>query len=217
MKLDIKGDFVPACLVQLDKGEEIYSEAGLLVYSDPTINFQIRAMNQGGLSGILKRTLVGGLPYHMHVYTGPGYAAFSRFTPGEVRSIELAEGQTVDIAEHSLLLATNTVKYDTFYVRGTGRIGRTLGFWMDRLTGPGTVVFHGHGNILTFKINAGETTDIDHGSLLLKDASVNVKAFNQQLGSGLTGHALSFEALHVDGNGQLLLQTLDPSRLVSRD
>jgi uncharacterized protein (AIM24 family) len=212
VQIDIKGDFIPAALVQLAPGEEIYCEGGLLVYSDPSIGFQIRWLTQGGVGQAIKRTLFGGVPFHMHAYAGPGSAAFSRSRPGEVRQITLTAGQTVDIAEHSLLLATNTVQYDTYYIAGTGRIGRMIGFWMDRLTGPGTVVYQGHGNILTFNLKQAESMDIDHGALLLKDPSVTVRAYNQALGSGLTGHALSFEALHVEGPGQLMIQTLDPTR-----
>lgn len=212
MKIDVKGEFVPIALTQLDPGEEIYCEGGLMVYSDPSIRFQYRWMTQGGLGKAIRRSLLGGLPFHMHVYNGPGYVAFSRLSPGEMRVLELAPGQVVDIAEHSLLLATRSVVYDTYYVQGTGRIGRMMGFWMDRLTGPGTVVYQGHGNILNFKLAQGEAMDIDHGALLMKDATVNVQAFNQPLGSGLMGHALSFEALRVTGPGNLYLQTLDPTK-----
>ncbi len=211
MEIKVQGELVPAALVQLGAGEEIFCEAGLMVYSDPSVRLAIRPFTQGGLGQVIRRTMVGGLPFFFHVYQGPGYAAFSRFAPGEVRTLELAAGQTVDIAEHSLLLGTNTVQYSTFYVAGTGRIGRMVGFWMDRLTGPGTIAYHGHGNILGFDLKSGEAIDIDHGALLRKDANVNVRAFNQPLGGGLTGHAMSFEALHVEGPGHLELQTVDPT------
>jgi uncharacterized protein (AIM24 family) len=211
MQVDVKGEFVPVALVQLAQGEEIVCEGGLMVYSDPTIRMAIRPFTQGGIGQVIRRTMVGGFPFFLHAYQGPGYAAFSRFRPGEIRSLELAAGQTIDIAEHSLLLATSTIQYTTFYVAGTGRIGRLIGFWMDRLTGPGTIVYHGFGNILGFDLKPGEAMDIDHGALLRKDASVNVKAYNQALGQGLMGHALSFEALRVEGPGRLELQTVDPT------
>lgn len=211
MKLDLKGEFIPICLAQLDPGEEIYCEGGLLVFSDPSIQFQIRWMTQGGIRGVVRRSLVGGVPFHQHVYRGPGYAAFSRFRPGELRTLDLRPGEIIDVAEHSLLLATNSVRYDTAYVPGTGRIGRMIGFWLDRLTGPGSLVYQGHGNILMFTLAPGEVIDIDHGALLWKDASVRVQAFNQPLGGGVLGHAMSFEALRVQGPGRLALQTLDPT------
>ncbi|MGI0070753.1 MAG: AIM24 family protein [Thermoplasmata archaeon] len=211
MEVKIQGDFVPVALVQLAPNEEIYCEAGLMVYSDPSVRFGVRAFTQGGFGQVMRRTMVGGLPFFLHVYQGPGYAAFSRFSPGEVRILELAPGQTVDIAEHSLLLASNTVQYSTSYVAGTGRIGRMVGFWMDRLTGPGTIVYHGHGNILGFDLKSGEAMEIDHGGLLRSDPTVTLKAFNQPLGGGMMGHAMSFEALHCEGPGRLELQTVDPT------
>ncbi len=216
LEITVQGEFVPVALVQLAAGEEIFCEGGLMVYSDPSVRFGIRPFTQGGFGQVMRRTMVGGLPFFFHVYQGPGYAAFSRFSPGEVRSLDLAAGQTVDIAEHSLVLASSTVQYTTSYVPGTGRIGRMVGFLMDRLTGPGRIVYHGHGNILGFDLKPGEAMDIDHGALLRKDPSVEMQAFNQALGGGLTGHALSFEALHVQGPGRLELQTVDPSSRVSR-
>lgn len=212
MQVEVKGEFIPIALATLAQGEQIYCEGGLMVYSDPSIGFGYKWLTQGGVVGTLKRTLVGGLPFQLHEYTGPGYVAFSRFRPGETRVMTLEPGKAVDVAEHSLLLATNTIQYDTFYVQGTGRIGRMIGFWMDRLTGPGTFAFQGHGNLLKFTLAAGEAMDVDHGALVLKDASVTVKAYNQPLGGGLVGHALSFEALRVEGPGDVFLQTLDPSK-----
>ena len=203
MQVEVKGDYIPIALTTLGPGEQIYCEGGLMVYSDPTIGFGYRWLTQGGVAATLKRTLVGGLPFQLHEYTGPGYVAFSRFRPGETRVVELEAGKAVDVAEHSLLLATSTIHYDTFYVQGTGRIGRMIGFWMDRLTGPGTFAFQGHGNILKFTLAQGEAMDIDHGALVMKDASVTVRAYNQPLGGGLVGHALSFEALRVEGPGEI--------------
>jgi uncharacterized protein (AIM24 family) len=212
MQVEVKGEFIPVALATLGPGEQIFCEGGLMVFSDPTIGFGIRWMTQGGVLGAMKRTLVGGLPFQLHEYTGPGYVAFSRFRPGETRVVTLDAGKAVDVAEHSLLLATNGIGYETFYVAGTGRIGRMIGFWMDRLTGPGTFAFQGHGNILKFTLAEKEAMDIDHGALLMKDASVTVRAYNQPLGGGLVGHALSFEALRVEGPGEIYLQTVDPSK-----
>ena len=214
MKIDVQGDYIPIALAQLAPGEEIYCESGLDVYMDPTIRPQVRALTQGGVSGVVRR-MMGGIPFHMLTFTGPGWVAFSRFRPGEVRVLELSPNETVDVAEHSLLLATGSVRYDVQYVGGTGRVGRMMGFFLDRLTGPGTIAVHGHGNILAFTLQPGETMQIDHGSLLLKDASVQVQSFNQPLGGGLAGHAMSFEALHVQGPGRVLLQTLDPTQAMA--
>lgn len=211
MKLEVQGGFVPNVLCRLDPGEQVFCEAGLLVYCDPTITLRVRPFTQGGAAATLKRTLIGGLPFYLQTFHGPGYAAFSRGGPGEVRILELAPGDVVDVAEHSLLLASASVKYDTFYVKGTGRVRRRIGFWMDRLTGPGTIAFHGHGNIQSFDLPADEVFDVDHGAVLLKQDSVQMQAFNQSVGDGLLGSAMSYEALRIRGPGKLLLQTLDPT------
>jgi uncharacterized protein (AIM24 family) len=211
MKITVQGGYVPNALAELGPGEEAYCESGVMVYSDPTVTFHQRPFTQGGIGKTLKRTLIGGIPFYLHTYIGPGFAAFSRFGPGEIRVIELAAGEVVDVAEHSLLLASASVGYDAVYVPGTGRVGRMVGFWMDRLTGPGTIVVHGHGNILSFTLAPGETFDVDHGGVLLKDDKISMQSFSQSLGGGLLGAAMSYYALRITGPGRLLLQTMDPS------
>lgn len=211
MKITVQGGFIPNALCDLGAGETVYCEAGVMVYCDPSITFHQRAFTQGGMGKTLKRTLLGGVPFYLHTYIGPGYAAFSRAGPGEIRIVELGPGETVDVAEHSLLLASASVQYDSVYVPGTGRVGRMVGFWMDRLTGPGTIVLHGHGNILSFTLGDGETFDVDHGAVLFKDDRIAMQAFNQSLGGGLLGSAMSYYAMRIRGPGRLWLQTLDPS------
>jgi uncharacterized protein (AIM24 family) len=211
MKVTIQGGYVPNALVELTTGEQAYCEAGVMVYCDPSVAFHQRAFTQGGIAKTLKRTLIGGMPFYLHTYIGPGYAAFSRWEPGEIRVIELGPGEIIDVAEHSLLLASESVQYDAIYVPGTGHIGRMVGFWMDRLTGPGTVVVHGHGNVLSFTLPEGETFDVDHGAVLLKDDKISMQSFNQSLGGGLMGAAMSYYALRIKGPGRLWLQTVDPT------
>ena len=211
MKATVPGGYVPNVLAELAPGEEVYCESGVMVYADPTIQFHQRPFTQGGVGKTLKRTLIGGIPFYLHTYIGPGYAAFSRGGTGEVRILELGPDEVVDVAEHSLVLASSSVRYDTIYVPGTGRVGRMVGFWMDRLTGPGTIAVHGHGNILSFALPQGETFDVDHGAVLLKDDRIAMKSFSQKLGGGLLGSALSYYALRIEGPGRLWLQTIDPT------
>jgi uncharacterized protein (AIM24 family) len=211
VKATLQGGYVPNVLAELAAGEQVFCESGVMVYSDPSITFHQRPFTQGGLGKTLKRTLIGGIPFYLHTYIGPGYAAFSRGGAGEIRLLDLAPGEVVDVAEHSLLLATSTVQYDTIYVPGTGRVGRMVGFWMDRLTGPGTIAVHGHGNVLSFNLPSGETFDVDHGAVLLKDDRIQMQSFNQKLGGGLLGSAMSYYALRIQGPGRLWLQTIDPS------
>ncbi len=173
---------------------------------------ELETVAGGGLLKTLERTSFGGLPYFLTDFTGPGSAGFSRDGVGETRIIELAAGEEIDAAEGSLLCADSRIAYDMVYVKGTHRSGRMVGFWMERLTGPRTIVFQGHGNFTTFQLKPGETLNVDHRALRFQDASVTVRAHNQPMGSGLMGHAMSFGALHVEGPGRIWLQTVDPSR-----
>jgi uncharacterized protein (AIM24 family) len=215
MELEVVPGIVPSVLATLGPSESVFSEHGIVLDKEDPAKVDRRTIPSNGFGSTLKRTSMGGVPFFLAEFTGPGRAAFSRNGPGEVRVMELASGEVLDVAEHSLLLASLTVTYEALYVPGTGRIGRRVGFWMDRLTGPGTIVVHGHGNVLSFTLALGETFDVDHGGVLLKDDRIQMESFGQSfgqsLGGGLLGSAMSSCALRIHGPGRLGLQTMDPS------
>lgn len=194
MELETLKGTVPAILATLGPPESVYCEHGTMRYKDPTVSVGRKTISSGGFLQSAKRSTCGGISFFLSEFTGPGSVAFSRDGVGKIRDLELAPGEVLDVAEGSLLLAEDRIPYDMIPVQGTHRVGRMLGSWMDRLTGPGRVVCPGHGNILGFDLKPEESMDIDHGSLLRSDPTVKIRAVNQPLGGGRTGHALSFGA-----------------------
>jgi uncharacterized protein (AIM24 family) len=82
---------------------------------------------------------------------------------------------------------------------------------MDRWPGPGTIVIQDHGNFISFQLPLGETMDVDQGALCFQDASVNLRAYNQAIGSRLRGRAMNFQARYIEGPRRIRLPTFDPS------
>jgi uncharacterized protein (AIM24 family) len=158
----------------------------------------------------VERTTVGGVPYFLAEFVGPGSACFSRDGVGDVRVIELGQGQVLDVAEGSLLCADNRVQYDMLHVKGTHRPGGLTGVWMDRLTGPGKIAIHGYGDIITMTLQEKEVLPCDMGALLYKDGSVQAQTKNLPFGSGLLGKLEAFEVMDLTGPGKVALQSIDP-------
>ncbi len=210
MELETVAKLVPALLATLGPGESVYCENGIMLYKDTPITVGRKQVPGGGVLKTLERTSFGGLPFFLTEFTGPGSVAFSRDGVGEIRIIELAAGEEIDVAEGSLLCAEARIAYDMVYVKGTHRPGRMVGFWMDRLRGPGKVALHAHGNIISMGLDAGEKITSDFGGLLYKSGSVTASSFNQPFGSGLLGKLESFEVLELTGPGKVALQTVDP-------
>jgi uncharacterized protein (AIM24 family) len=201
---------VPAVLVTLDRGESVYCENGIMLYKDTPVTVGRKTIPSSGLLKTMERTTFGGIPYFLTEFTGPGSVAFSRDGVGEVRILELAQGQEVDVAEGSMLCADASIVYDMTYVKGTHRPGRMVGFWMDRLRGPGKVALHAHGNVISMGLDRGEMIATDFGGLLYKDWSVEAKTANQAFGGGLLGKLESFEVVELTGPGKVAIQTVDP-------
>lgn len=214
MQLETLKGVVPAVLATLAPGEAVYCEHGIMLYKDRSVGVGRKSIQGGGVFGSLKRTTIGGIPFVLAEFTGPGSVAFSRDGIGEIRDLTLAAGEVVDVAEGSLLCAENRIPYDMVYVKGTNRIGRMLGFWMDRLTGPGTLALHGFGNIISMTLAARETITCDYGALLYKSAAVQAQPKNLPFGGGLLGHLESYEVLELTGPGKVALQSIDPRKAV---
>ena len=212
MDLEIVEGLVPSVLATLNGSESIYGEAGIMLYKEPPVGVGRKTVKSAGLLAGMERVSVGGMPFFLTEFTGPGHVAFSRDGVGEIRILEIPAGREIDIVEGSLLCASNSIGYAMEYVKGTHRPGRIVGFWLDRLSGPGKVAIHGYGNIISMTLAPKETITTDLGALLYKDAGVQAKTANLPFGSGLLGKFESFEVLELTGPGQVALQSIDPKQ-----
>ncbi len=204
MKMEVVPGIVPSILATLGPNESLYAEHGIVLYKEDPVRVGRKTIKSGGLFSSIKRTTVGGIPFFLAEFTGPGSAAFSRDGVGEVRILTLQVGETLDVAEGSLVCAENTVGYEAIYIKGTG--GR-MGMWMDQLSGPGQIAIHAYGNFVTMQLALRETIVAEKGSILHKTPTMNVTPVIQRVGSGLTGRMLSQEMYVIEGPGKIGLQT----------
>jgi uncharacterized protein (AIM24 family) len=204
VELEIVPGIVPSVLATLGAGESVFSEHGIVLYKEDPVKVDRRVIPSKGFGSTLKRTSVGGVPFFLAEFTGPGRAAFSRNGPGELRVMQLAVGEVLDVAEGSLVCAAKAIGYETIYVKGTG--GRT-GIWFDQLTGPGSFALHAYGNFVTLKLGAGESLVCEKGAVLHRTPTMAMTPFIQKVGAGLVGRMFSQEMYVVQGPGTLGLQT----------
>ncbi|MGI0053895.1 MAG: AIM24 family protein [Thermoplasmata archaeon] len=204
MELEVVPGVVPSVLATMGAGESIFAEHGIVLYKEDPVTVGRKTIPGSGMFSSMKRSALGGLPFLLAEFTGPGRAAFSRDGVGEVRILELAAGQGLEVAEGSLLCAQNSIGYEVAYTKGlTG----WMGLWMDRLTGPGRFAVHAYGNFVTVKLAPGEMIVADRRSILHKEPTMRLEAMVQRVGGGLLGRALSQEMYEVHGPGTIGLQT----------
>src|SRR5512147_1838382 len=104
MEYKIVGDVMQALQIQLHQGEEIYAEAGAMLYMGAGIDLQ--AKMQGGLMKGLMRKFLAGESLFMSVFrcAGPtGNVALANPIAGKIFPIEL-RGNTI-LAERNAFLA----------------------------------------------------------------------------------------------------------------
>lgn len=210
MEFETVAGLVPSILVTLQPQESVFCEHGIMLFKDSSVAVGRKTVQSGGFLKTVERTTVGGIPFLLTEFTGPGVVGFSRDGVGEVRVVELAPNEVLDVAEGSLVCAENRIPYDMHYVKGTHRPGRMVGFWMDRLTGPGKVALHAFGNVISMTLAPGERVTADMGSLLFKSGSVTAQTQNLPFGGGFLGKLEAYEVLELIGPGKVALQSIDP-------
>ncbi|MCI4363212.1 MAG: AIM24 family protein [Thermoplasmata archaeon] len=204
MDLEVVPGVVPSVLATLGAGEAIYAEHGIVLYKEDSVKVDRKTIPSGGLFSALKRTTVGGVPFYLAEFTGPGHAAFSRDGVGELKVMELGPNEVLDVAEGSLVCAENRIRYETIYVKG---IAGWAGMWMDQLSGPGKFAIHAYGNFVTMRLQPGESVICERRSILHKTPTMPLAPMVQKVGSGLLGRMMAQEMYVLTGPGVIGLQT----------
>ncbi len=89
MDLEIVEGLVPSVLATLNGSESIYGEAGIMLYKEPPVGVGRKTVKSAGLLAGMERVSVGGMPFFLTEFTGPGHVAFSRDGVGEIRILEI--------------------------------------------------------------------------------------------------------------------------------
>ncbi len=160
---DIEGHNLQIARVHLKPGQEIYAEAGKMIYKSATVDWQTRLTGQSigqKILGAFKRKLLGEslLFTYFQANAGPGEVGFAGHYPGKIQVFELAPGQIMMVQRDGFLFAQSTVTLDVAMVRrlGAGLLGGE-GFILQKLTGPGAVFIHAGGDHVDFTLQPGET------------------------------------------------------------
>ncbi|HUJ13094.1 MAG TPA: TIGR00266 family protein [Thermoanaerobaculia bacterium] len=217
MEYQIVGDVMQALVVDLRQGEELYAEAGAMLFMGQGIDLQ--AKMQGGLMKGLMRKFLAGETLFMsafHCNAPTGRLALANPIAGKIFPIEL-KGNTVLAERNAYLAAIGNVDLSVAFTKrfGAGLFGGE-GFILQKISGQGLLFLHAGGNMLEFNLAPGEQLRVDTGCIVSFADSVSydiefVGGFQNALfgGEGLFYATLS-------GPGHVVLQTLPFSRLANR-
>src|SRR6266550_5337965 len=217
MEYKIVGDVMQALQIDLRQGEEIYAEAGTMLYMGPGIDLQARM--QGGIVKGLMRKFLAGESMFMSVFrcqAATGKLALANPIAGKIFPIEL-KGNTVLAERNAYLAAIGNVDLSVAFTKrfGAGLFGGE-GFILQKISGQGLVFLHAGGTMIDFELKPGEQLRVDTGCIVSFAETVT---YDIQFVGGFRNALFGGEGLFyatLTGPGHVVLQTLPFSRLANR-
>jgi uncharacterized protein (TIGR00266 family) len=218
LQYTIEGHNLQIARVHLKPGQEIYAEAGKMVYKSSNVFWETRMTGTSigqKILGALKRRLMGESIMMTHFGTQvPGEVGFAGHYPGKIHTFNLAPGQSIMVQRDGFLFAQSSVQLDIALVRklGAGLLGGE-GFILEKFTGPGEVFVHAGGDFVQFDLAPGEQIQVQTGHLVAFEPAVNYDI--QMVGSIRTaifgGEGIFLATL--TGPGKVVVQSLTLERL----
>lgn len=214
----IQGDNLQVIRIKLKPGQELFAEAGKMVYKQPQVSWETRMSGETlgeKLLGAVKRKIMGEslfLTYFRASSTGE--VGFAGSYPGRVQAFTLAAGQSILVQRDSFLVAQSTATLNIAMVKkiGAGFFGGE-GFILEKLTGPGTVFIHGGGDFIEFNLAPGEVMQVDTGSVVAFDESVD---YDIQMAGGIRTAIFGGEGLFLatlQGPGRVIIQSMTLAKM----
>jgi uncharacterized protein (TIGR00266 family) len=215
--------------IELDPGETVIAEAGMMMYMEDGIGFETKmgdgSKPQAGfldkLVSVGKRALTGESLFMTHFTStapeGKRHVAFGAPYPGKIMAIDLdeANGELICQKNSFLCAALGTELSIAFNKKiGAGLFGGE-GFILQRLRGDGMVFVHAGGTIVEKRLN-NEKIMVDTGCIV---AFENTISYDIQRAGNLKSMLFGGEGLFLatlQGSGRVWLQSLPFSRLADR-
>src|SRR5512132_371343 len=120
----IQGDNLQVARVRLKAGQEVYAEAGKMVYKTPSVQWETRMQGETlgeKIWGAVKRKLMGESLFMTYFRaTADGEVGFAGSYPGRIQAFELSAGQTILVQRDSFLFAQTSVQLNIALVKRLG-------------------------------------------------------------------------------------------------
>ena len=217
MEYRIVGDVMQALTLTLNRGEEVFAEAGSMLYMGAGVELQ--AKMQGGVMKGLMRKFLAGESMFMSVFrsnVAQGKMALANPIAGKIFPLEL-RGNTILAERNAFLCGIGNVDLSIAFTKrfGAGLFGGE-GFILQKLTGHGLVFLHAGGNVLEFDLQPGEQMRVDTGCIV---SMADTVSYDIQYVGGFKNALFGGEGLFfasITGPGHVVLQTLPFSRFANR-
>jgi uncharacterized protein (TIGR00266 family) len=214
----IQGDNLQVIRVRLRPGQELYAEAGKMVYKQPQVVWETRMSGDTigqKIWGAFKRKLMGESLFLTYFHTPVnGEIGFAGTYPGKIHCFELGANQSVMVQRDSFLVAESSTELNIAFVKklGAGFFGGE-GFILEKLTGPGAVFIHAGGDFIEFDLAPGDVVQVETGCIVAFEESVT---YDIQFVGGIKTALFGGEGLFLatlSGPGKVIIQSMTLSKM----
>jgi uncharacterized protein (TIGR00266 family) len=214
----IHGDNLQVARVKLRPGQELYAEAGKMLYKTSNVSWETRMSGDTigqKIWGALKRKVMGESLFLTYFRASSnGEVGFAGDYPGRIQAVQLEAGRSWLVQRDSFLAAQSSVQLNIALVKkiGAGFFGGE-GFILEKLTGPGLAFFHAGGDQIEFNLAPGETIQVDTGCVVGFEESVN---YDIQFVGGIKTAIFGGEGLFLctlTGPGKVIVQSMTLEKL----
>lgn len=209
MKYEINGGNLPVVMMEIDRGESVFTESGGMGWMSNDIEMSTNM--EGGLFGSIARKLSGESLF-MTTYTSKkdgSTIAFPASMPGKILPMDLRSGETIICQKKTFLCAERSVNLDIHFRKrlGSGLFGGE-GFILQKITGPGIAFMEIDGEVVEYDLKPGEILKVDTGHVAMLEPSVD---FDIEMVKGFKNIFFGGEGLFLaklKGPGKVWLQTM---------
>ncbi|MFH1685082.1 MAG: TIGR00266 family protein [Candidatus Micrarchaeota archaeon] len=218
MKYKIEGTVMQVLTVQLNEGEEVYSESGAMSWM--TGNVDMHSSIHGGIGGGLGRMFSGESLFTVRfsvIGKDPGSVTFSPSFPGKILPIKITPEKPIICQKDSFLAAQTEVAVKTVFKKKltVGFFGGE-GFSLQKLTGSGMAFVEIDGEVSEIDLKEGEILKVDTGSLAMFEPTVD---YDVTMVKGVRNIMFGGEGMFLavmKGPGKVWLQTMPATNLAQR-
>jgi uncharacterized protein (TIGR00266 family) len=213
LEYTLQGDNLQVARIRLKPGQEIYAEAGKMVYKTANVQWDTRMTGEtlgDKLMGALRRTITGESLFVTYFRAdSDGEVGFAGNYPGKIQVFGLRPGQALMAQRDAFLCAQSSVQLSVALVKklGAGFFGGE-GFILEKLVGPGSVFIHAGGDFVEFDLAAGQVIQVDSGCIVAFDEGVD---YDIQFVGGIKTAIFGGEGLFLatlTGPGKVLVQSM---------
>jgi uncharacterized protein (TIGR00266 family) len=208
MRYAIHGQFAQYARLTFERDEACWAgKGGIMSYVDG-IDWRLRV--PGGVAGAARRMLSGeGLALaHLEARVDGATASLASSQPGRIFVWDLSDGPVIT-TRGSFLAAWGDVEITVTVARRAGAaLFGGAGLFLQRVSGRGTVLVHGSGDLDDRALGAGESLTVSTGHLAAFSDAID---YDIEFIGGVRKALFSGEGLfmtRLTGPGRVLLQTL---------